>query len=142
MEHSTQKLFHLHKSKKLSLCLISYALCDEDVWGSEGIAPPFLTSALDGSGELHTPAALPLGEEPPQYPLNKRLSGPQSRSGRCGEQKNHALPGIEPGPSSPSLISPLYFVKYSPYLEVFQTNAVDRNMIWIMHPLSVRLTIL
>jgi hypothetical protein len=23
--------------------------CHEDVWGSEGIAPPFLTSALDGS---------------------------------------------------------------------------------------------
>jgi hypothetical protein len=30
---------------KLSLCLISSALCHEDIWGSGGIAPPFLTSA-------------------------------------------------------------------------------------------------
>jgi hypothetical protein len=38
-----------------------------------------------------------------QYPLNRRLDGPQSRSGRCGKETNLALPGIEPGPSSPSL---------------------------------------
>jgi hypothetical protein len=30
-----------------------------------------------------------------QYPLDRRLAGPQSRSGRRGEEKN-ALPGIEP----------------------------------------------
>jgi hypothetical protein len=29
-------------------------------WGSRGITPPFLTSALDGSGQLHVPVALPL----------------------------------------------------------------------------------
>jgi hypothetical protein len=34
-----------------------------------------------------------------QYPLNKKLVGPQSRSGRCGKEKNLAVPGIEPGPS-------------------------------------------
>jgi hypothetical protein len=33
---------------KLFLFLISYALCHEDIWGSGGIAPPFLTSAIDG----------------------------------------------------------------------------------------------
>jgi hypothetical protein len=33
---------------KLSLCLISLALCHEDIWGSGGIATPFLTSALVG----------------------------------------------------------------------------------------------
>jgi hypothetical protein len=37
----------------LSLCLITYALCHEDIWESGGIAPPFLTSALDG-GEWST----------------------------------------------------------------------------------------
>jgi hypothetical protein len=36
---------------KLSLCLINEALCYEHIWGSGGIAPHFLTSALDG-GEL------------------------------------------------------------------------------------------
>jgi hypothetical protein len=32
----------------------------------------------------------------PRYPLDRRLGEPQSRSGRCGEEKNLALPGIEP----------------------------------------------
>jgi hypothetical protein len=30
------------------LCLIRQALCHEDTWGTGGIAPSFLTSALDG----------------------------------------------------------------------------------------------
>jgi hypothetical protein len=33
---------------KLSLCLINYVLCHEDILGSGGIGPPFLTPALDG----------------------------------------------------------------------------------------------
>jgi hypothetical protein len=39
---------------KLYLCLMNHALRHKDVWGSGGIAPPFLTSALDG-GELSSP---------------------------------------------------------------------------------------
>jgi hypothetical protein len=39
----------------------------------------------------------------PRYPLERRLGGPQIQSGLCGEEKNHALPGTEPVPSSPSL---------------------------------------
>jgi hypothetical protein len=34
---------------KLFLCLISQAVCHEDIWGSGGVASPFLTPALDGS---------------------------------------------------------------------------------------------
>jgi hypothetical protein len=34
------------------------------------------------------------------YPLDRRLGGPQSRSGRCGGKKNLDLPGTEPGSSS------------------------------------------
>jgi hypothetical protein len=33
-------------------------------WGSGCIAPRILTSALDGSGQLHAPVALPAGKEP------------------------------------------------------------------------------
>jgi hypothetical protein len=44
---------------KLSLCLINQALCHEYIWGSRGIAPSFLTSALDGGGQIHGPSALP-----------------------------------------------------------------------------------
>jgi hypothetical protein len=44
---------HLHKTGvmvkvKLPLGLINSALNREDVWGSGCIAPPFLTSLLDG----------------------------------------------------------------------------------------------
>jgi hypothetical protein len=44
---------------KLSLCLINSALCREDVWGTGGIGPPFLTSTLNDSCQLHAIAALP-----------------------------------------------------------------------------------
>jgi hypothetical protein len=30
----------------------------------------------------------------PRYPLNRRLGGPRSRSGPCGEENNFALPGV------------------------------------------------
>jgi hypothetical protein len=48
------------------------------------------------SGQLHAPVALPAGKEP-RYTLDRRLGGPQSRSGRGGEEKNsHSLPVIQP----------------------------------------------
>jgi hypothetical protein len=34
-------------------------------WESRVFAPPFLISALDGSGQFHAPAALLPGKEPP-----------------------------------------------------------------------------
>jgi hypothetical protein len=50
---------------------------------------------MEVSGQLHALAALPPGKEPP-YPLDRRLVGPQSRCGRCGEGKNLLpLSGIE-----------------------------------------------
>jgi hypothetical protein len=54
----------------------------------------FLISTLDGSGQLHAPAALPTGERAPLYTLDRRLGGPQSRSGRRGEEKNLSSAGI------------------------------------------------
>jgi hypothetical protein len=56
-----------------------------------------LVSALNG-GEWSASrsAALPQGRSP-WYPLDRRLGGPQSRSGHGGEEKNsQSLPGIEP----------------------------------------------
>jgi hypothetical protein len=41
---------------------------------------------------LHVPADLYRGKSP-RYPLDRRLGGPQSRYGRCGENKNLALAG-------------------------------------------------
>ena len=57
-----------------------------------------LIKALDGvSCQLQAPAALPPRGKELHCPLNRRLGGPQSRSGRFGEAKNLLpLSGIEP----------------------------------------------
>jgi len=48
------------------------------------------------SGQLHTPDVLPPGKENPQYPLDRRLSGPQSQPEHDSEEKNsQPLPGME-----------------------------------------------
>jgi hypothetical protein len=58
---------------------------------------------MEVSGQLHAPAALPPGKEP-QVPLDRRLDGPQRRSGRrCRREKFTAPPGIEPRSSSPGI---------------------------------------
>jgi hypothetical protein len=45
----------------------------------------FTTSALDGvSGQRHAPAAFYSRGKDPRYPLDRRLGGPQSRSGHRG----------------------------------------------------------
>jgi len=46
---------------------------------------------MEMNGQLHAPAALTPGKLPP-YPLDRRLGGPQSRSGHGGEEKNSQPP--------------------------------------------------
>jgi hypothetical protein len=74
------------------------------LWGEEVSAYSSLTSALDGvSGQRHVPAALYPRGKVPQYPSSdKRLGGPQSRSGLTGYKENPLpRPGIKPWSSSP-----------------------------------------
>jgi hypothetical protein len=107
------------KKANLSLCLISWALCREYVWGRGGIVPPLLNSALDGDGgQLHATVALPPGWSP-RYPLDRKLFRAQNRSGRCGEEKNLALPVIESGrpARSPSLYRLSYPNPRDPYTD-------------------------
>jgi hypothetical protein len=47
-----------------------------------------------------------------RYSLDRRLGGPQSRSGRWGEEKNLALPGMEPGRGRPARSPLLYCLSY------------------------------
>jgi hypothetical protein len=50
---------------------------------------------MELSGQLHAPTALSPGKET-RYPLDRRLGGFQSCSGRGGEEKNsQPPPGIE-----------------------------------------------
>jgi hypothetical protein len=81
---------------KLPLCLTKHRSM-KTYWGSGGIAPRNLTSALDG-GEWSAsrPGRFCTRERAPWYPLVRGLGGPQSRSERGGEEKNSELsPGIE-----------------------------------------------
>jgi hypothetical protein len=58
--------------------------------GSRGIAPLILNLALDGlSSQLHAPSALP--QKKPRKYVNGRLSVPESRSERFGEEKISGL---------------------------------------------------
>jgi hypothetical protein len=63
-----KRLLHLVELLKVNLFLflISQELCHEDIYGSRGIAPPFLTSTLDG-GEwtAFRPCRLTPGTPPP-----------------------------------------------------------------------------
>jgi hypothetical protein len=62
---------------------------------------------LKVSGQLQAPSALPPGKEP-RYPLDRRLGGPQSRSGWHGEVKILTSTGtrtLTPWSSSPSPIA-------------------------------------
>jgi hypothetical protein len=65
------------------------------------------------SGQLHAPAALPPGKDP-WNPLDRRLGGPQNRSGHGGEEKNsQPTPGIEPSnPDRPARSPALYRLSY------------------------------
>jgi hypothetical protein len=63
-------------------------------WGSGCVVPPFLASSLDGSEwSASRPGRFTHWEKSPWYSLDRRLGGPQSQSGRCGEEKNLTLAG-------------------------------------------------
>jgi hypothetical protein len=61
---------------------------------------------MDVCGQIQTPAALPKWSH--WCPLDRWLSGSQSRSGRGGEEKNsQPLPGTEP-----PVIQPVAYLLY------------------------------
>jgi hypothetical protein len=77
--------------------VLNYAPRHEDVWRSGSIDPPFSTSTLDGGVVSFTSWLLYPRRKDPQYPFDRRLSGPQNRSGGYGEEKNLLpLPRIKP----------------------------------------------
>jgi hypothetical protein len=84
-------------STKLSLCLIKHYATK--AWRSGGIAPPLLTSALDGSEQS---ASRPRRFNPGPHSIRNWV-GP--RAGLDTIEKRHFCPllGIEPRPASPSL---------------------------------------
>jgi hypothetical protein len=73
-------------------------------WRSGGIAPPLLTSVLEG-GDWSASGSCRF------IPGNHRLYGLQNRSGHYAEEKNLVLPGIEP--SRPARSPSAYRLIYS-----------------------------
>jgi hypothetical protein len=67
-------------------------------WESEGTAPRILDLATRWRWVVSfVPQPLYPQGKSPWYPLDRRLGGPQSRSGRGGDEKNsQTLPGLEP----------------------------------------------
>jgi hypothetical protein len=70
----------------------------EGVLGSEGIAPLILWLGTRWRWMVSfTPRSLYPQGKSPWYPVDRRLGGPQSRSGRGGEEKNSQPQlGLEP----------------------------------------------
>jgi hypothetical protein len=67
-------------------------------WVSEGIAPyTFFDLGASWSWAVSFTTRPPYSEgKSPLYPLDRRLGGAQSQSGRCGEEKNsQPLPGLD-----------------------------------------------
>jgi hypothetical protein len=67
-------------------------------WESGGIAPRIVDLGTRWRRVVsYTPRSLYLQGNSPWYPLDKRLGGPLSQSGRGGEEKNsQPLLGLEP----------------------------------------------
>jgi hypothetical protein len=78
---------HLSVMEDLQLLLGKGKTVPQHTYGGTGGYSfcSFMTLALDGvSGQRHASAMLyPWGKDP-RYPLDRRLGGPQSRSGRRG----------------------------------------------------------
>jgi hypothetical protein len=58
---------------------------------------------MEVCGQLHSPLALPA--KIPPYPLDRKLSGPQSRFGRGGEEKN--IPYTAPAENRAPVVQPV-----------------------------------
>lgn len=89
----------------VNLCLTAWKegkvvpVHDIKAYGKRRCSSAFATWAVDGvEWSASRPAALPLGDER-QYPLSRRLVGPQSRCSRFWEEKNPLpIPENEPWP--------------------------------------------
>jgi hypothetical protein len=86
-------------------------------WGSGGIAPRILDLGIRWRWTISFKSRPLYPQEKSRwYPLDRRLDGPQSQSGRGGEVKNsQPLPGLEPSIIQP--VGPRYTTELSRLLK-------------------------
>jgi hypothetical protein len=77
---------------------------------------------MEASGQLHTTAALPQGRNP-WYPLDRRLGGPQSRSGRWWREKFPAPAGTR-SPDHPSSNPGFLFLNFMLFKSVTKQSSI------------------
>jgi hypothetical protein len=95
----------MNAAVKVSLCLTNYALRHEGVWGSGCIDPHFLDLGTSWRWVVSfTPLPLYPREKSLRYSFDRRLGGPQSRSGRLGEE--NSCPHRDSN-SDPSVVQPV-----------------------------------
>jgi hypothetical protein len=119
--YKTEYLISLKVKVKLFLCLTKHHSM-KAYSASGGIAPRILNLGTRWRWVVSfTPQPLYPQGKSPWYPLDKRLGGPQSRSGRGGEGKNSRPPsGIEPyNPNRPARNPALYRLRYDGFLISF-----------------------
>jgi hypothetical protein len=99
-------IFYIWKVKKvkMSLCLTSPNTIQWRHVMMWRCSLPFLASALDGNEYLASyPSHFILQGKNLWHSLDRRLGEHQSQSWCCRQEKNPAMPGFRPGPSSPNL---------------------------------------
>jgi hypothetical protein len=76
---------------------VKLSLCCEDVLGSGGIAPHIIDLSTRWRCVVSfMPWPLHPQGKSPWYPLDRRLCGPQNRSGNGEEKNSQPLPGLRP----------------------------------------------
>jgi hypothetical protein len=79
---------------------------------------------MEVSAQLRAPAALPVGNSH-WYPLDRRLGGPQSQSGRDGEEKN-----IVPATNQTSAIQPIAIL--TELSQLSETLSTNFTLVWMI----------
>jgi hypothetical protein len=94
--------------------VLNYATCREDVWGNGGTAPRIVNFGTRWRGMISfTLLPLYLRVKSPWYPLDRRLGGTQSRSGRGGEdRKKVPAPARNQTQVVQSISQSLYWLSY------------------------------
>jgi hypothetical protein len=97
MENDSSSMIGFEKLERKFPCF-NWTPRHEGVLGNGGIALRILDLGTRLKWVvIFTPRPLYSQRKSPRYPLDRRLGGPQSRSGRGGEDKNsQPLPGLEP----------------------------------------------
>jgi hypothetical protein len=101
--------------------------------GSGNIAPPILTSALDG-GEWSASrsGSFTPEENIPDTLLDRRMGVPQDWSECCGEERILPLPGIIPRPSSPKSVVVPTELSHSTFVDCNKHNVIYTAERWEM----------